>query len=223
MFNNNNLKKITLHFTQLITMALFLCLNSNAQAQEANPRFSFFSQGQTPGAWQWVLSDPSNWWLPLTENTGRSKSGKIAISPSDDQTFLGAVKLSWNENPEFGGASITGFTTNLAPYEHNAELSLAVKLEKRADYVSLKMNCGENCEASINISDHLKKAKLNTWFALPIPLDCFTAQGVDLSNIQQPFSIGTQGSMILHIAEIKVAAMKGDDQGCTPNPSPIKE
>lgn len=216
------LKKITLKPLKLVTTLLCL-LTLTAQSQEANPRYSFFTAGGTPGAWQWVLSDPSNWWLPIAENTGTSKGGKVSISPSDDETFPGAVKISWSKSPEYGVASITGFTTDLAAFEQKAELSLAVKLEKRGGYTTLKMTCGTNCEGSVNITDHLAQAKLNTWFALPIPLDCFAAKGVDFSKVTQPFSIGTDSNMILHIAEIRVAAMKGDEQGCVPNTPPVSE
>ncbi|MGL1956714.1 MAG: putative glycoside hydrolase [Colwellia sp.] len=217
------MSKIKIKLKTLIQQAikfaipLFCLLSLSVQAQQANPRYTFFSKGETPSSWQWVLSDPENWWLPLEKNSGSSKSGKITMTSSDDKSFAGAVKLVWNKSPVYGAATITGMTTNLAAFEQKAELVLAVKLEKRGGYITLKMNCGENCEGSVNITDHLARAKLNTWFALPIPLDCFGANGVDFSKITQPFSIGTDSNMTLHIAEINVAAMKGDDQGCVPD------
>lgn len=210
------INKINLSLVK-ITISLLYLFGFNTYAQEANPRYSFFDDGETPSAWQWVLSDPKNWWLPISNNTGTSEGGKITITPSEDVTFSGAIKLEWNKSTEYGAISIAGMTTNLAPYEEKAELLLAVKLEKRGGYTSIKMGCGENCEGTVNITDQLTQAKLNTWFALAVPLDCFSGKGIDFSKITQPFSIGTDSSMILHIAEIRVTAMKDDDQGCIPH------
>ena len=210
-------KKIKLLFIMLVLFSF------SVQAQQVNPKYTFFAQGDTPSAWQWVLSDPTNWWLPINTNTGASGSGKITIEPSDDKTFAGAVKVSWGKAPVWGGVSIAGLSTNLAAFENRAEIILAVKLEKRGEHVDVKMACGENCEGSINISEHLKNAKLNKWFALPMPLNCFSQQGADLSKINIPFAIGTSSDMVLHIAEIRVSAMKSDDTGCLAITEPVSE
>jgi hypothetical protein len=79
---------------------------------------------------------------------------------------------------------------------------------------------GDKCEGEVFIVSDLKKAKPNEWFALPIPLDCFVAQGTNfnLKKIKTPVEIGTDGKMILHIAEISIQKMARGDEGCKPNP-----
>ena len=193
------------------------CLAVNAQ--QVNPKFTFFTQGDTPSAWQWILADPESWWSPIDGNEGVSKSGKLSISSADDATYPGAIKLKWNEKPLLGMANISGLTTDIARFEHRAELVLAVKLDKRGNNVTLKMVCGDKCEGAINLDPFMEKTALNTWFAIPIPLDCFAEKGVDLSNVIQPFSISTTSEMTLNIAEITLRAMPEGEEGCKPNPS----
>jgi beta-glucosidase len=189
-----------------------------------NPDFLYFSKGDTPDGWHWVLADPGNWWMPLQGNEGVSEGKKLVMEPSDSPKFTGAIKLAWSKKENWGGAIITGRSVDLSAYENTAELVLALKLDTRARKpVYIKMTCGDKCEAQVAIHDHLKKATLNEWFALPIPLDCFVAQGADLKNITSPFSVGTDGRMVLHIAEVSVRAMAADDEGCLPNSDAISK
>lgn len=196
-----------------LTAILILLISGSVRALDSN--FWYFTKGDTPNNWQWVISDPSNWWMPLDANTGTSASGKLSIKPSEDQTIAGAVKLEWNKKSNWAGIGIVGENANLAPYEKTGKLVLALKVEKGIPRgIEIKMHCGDDCSATLDISKHLRKAAKNTWFALPIPLDCFSEQGVDLSKINKPFEIGTTSKLTLHIGEISIQQMDETDQSC---------
>jgi hypothetical protein len=142
------------------------------------------------------------------------------LEPSDAQDFPGAVKAVWGGvklKNKWGGLSIGGGTVDLSAYEHIGQLMLAIRLDSKPNSdVSVKMLCGDGCDPGVvTILKHLKKAKLQEWFALPIPLDCFA--GVDLKKISAPLEIGTDGKMILHIAEVSIHKMAPGDEGCMPN------
>lgn len=187
-------------------------------AQQVNPNFVYFTQGQTPDAWEWVLADPDNWWQPVPDEGGKSEGGKIALGSAGSKQFPGAVKLTWSGGDKWGSATISGRTLDLSAFEHSAELLLALKVESRVPAtVNVKMACGEQCEAEVNIADNLKQVPRGEWVALPLALDCFAAAGLDLSRINWPFSIGTQGKLELHIAEISLGPMAEGDEGCVPN------
>jgi hypothetical protein len=198
---------------------IFSWLACAAAHSATNPDFFYFHNGDTPENWQWVLADPDKgWWAPLSGNEGAFAGGKLTMEASNAAEFPGAVKLIWSKKGEWGSVKITGRTVDLSRFEHTAELVLALKLEDRTKKdVKVKMECGDKCEGEVNIVGNLKKVKLNEWFVLPIPLDCFVEQGLDLKNITSPFSIGTDGKMILHVAEIAIQQMAVGDEGCVPN------
>jgi hypothetical protein len=209
---------------------IWFALVSTAQAQ-VDPGFFYFYKGDTPGGWRWVLGDPTNWWLALDGNQGVSASGKLTLEPSSSTEFPGAVRLIWGgEKKNYAGLNIgEGGTLDFSPYEHTHELVLAVMVEeflKKKKHVVIKLKCGNNCRGEVSIRDHLKAAELNKWFLLPIPLDCFVktkGEGVtnfDLKKIDSPFEIGTEGEIILHIAEVSLQKMAPGDEGSKPNPAP---
>lgn len=183
-----------------------------------NPDFFYFHAGDTPGDWQWVLADKGNWWQPLTGNSGVSGSGKLTIEPVDSKEFGTAVRLEWSKAERLGRASIGGRSVDLSAFEQRGELMVALKLETRTHKdVSVKLSCGDKCEAQVPILANLKKAPLNQWFVLPIALDCFTLQGATLKNVSSPFSIETEGRLVLQIGEVSIRAMAAGDQGCVPD------
>lgn len=202
-----------------IFIMLFGCLASGAAYSATNPDFFYFHNGDTPENWQWVLADPDKgWWAPLSGNEGAFAGGKLTMGASDAAEFPGAVKLTWSKKGEWGSIKITGRTVDLSRFEHIGELVLALRVDERTKKaVNVKMECGDKCEGEVNIVGNLKTAKLNEWFILPIPLDCFVEKGVNLKNVTSPFSIGTDGKMILHIAEIGIQQMAAGDEGCVPN------
>jgi len=199
----------------IMPLIFMIAFSSQVLAAQPNPAFQYFVNGDTPGNWHWVLSDPSNWWMPLEGNIGTSGSGKLEVSVSPDESFPGAIRLAWNKTGSWAGASIFGQTVDLSPYENKAQMILAIKVEERSSKpVEIKMICGDDCSGKINISDYIKKAKLNEWFALPIALNCFSLQGVDLSKVNRPFEIGSSSKLVLHLAEISILPLRDGEESC---------
>lgn len=205
----------------LFVVLMAVCSVPVFAQQPPNPNFIYFTQGQTPENWEWVLADPDNWWKPVPDAGGESESGKVTLSDAGSEQFPGAVKLKWGGGDKWGSATISGRTLDLSAFEHSAELVVALKVESRVPAtVNVKMACGEDCEAEVNIADNLKQVTRGQWVAFPLALDCFVASGLDLSKINWPFSIGTQGKLELHIAEISLGPLAEGDEGCVPNESP---
>ncbi|MCP8897693.1 putative glycoside hydrolase [Gilvimarinus xylanilyticus] len=183
-----------------------------------NPNFVYFTQGKTPGNWQWILSDPGNWWMPIDDSGGSSANGKITLSNAGDEDFPGAVKLKWKRSDDWGAATISGGQVDLAKFEQAAEIAIAMRvMSKVPSVVNVKMACGEGCEAEVNVAENLKQMPRGQWMALPLALDCFTANGLDLSKLNWPFAIGTSGQLELDIVEISLAPLAEGDEGCVPN------
>lgn len=193
---------------------------AHAAETEVDPDLYYFFKGDTPDGWSWVLSDNSNWWLPLKGNEGVSESKKLTMEKSLSITpgIEGAIKLSWNKRGKRGAAIITGRTVDLSRFEQLGALVLVIKLEERMSRpVFVKMTCGDDCSGQVSIRNNLKHAQVNKWFALPIPLDCFVQEGVDLKKVTSPFQIETKAKMDMDIAEISIGRLPAGDQGCMPN------
>jgi hypothetical protein len=134
-------------------------LLAGGTAYAANPELTYFSNGDTPGGWHWVVQDPGNYWLAVPEgNKGVSVAGKVTLEPSDAPDFPGAVKATWDKAavPEnkgnWGGLSIHGRSTDLSAYEQSGELVLAVRVDSKPKKdVRVKLLCqgekeGDKCE-----------------------------------------------------------------------------
>jgi hypothetical protein len=212
-------------------VACFILL---AGGSAAAADLSYFANGDTPGAWHWIVADPANYWIAVEGNQKVSEAKKVTLEPSDAPEFPGAVKVTWDrvdlpsKKGNWGGLSIGGHTVDLSAYEHTGELVLAMKVDaKPKEDVKLKMLCnpekdGDKCESEISILHNLRSAKLKEWFLLPIPLDCLVEAGTNFSlkKIKTPFEMGTSARMIVHIAEISIQKMAPGDEGCKPNPAP---
>ena len=207
---------------KILTGLLFTtsCAGSSYSLAADNPDYFYFNHGDTPENWVWVLGDQDNWWKPIEANEGRSGTGKLTIKAVDYQGKGDAVNLRWNKKDTWAVASIAGRTIDLSKFEQQAELVIVAKLDRKAvGDIKLAMDCGEKCRGEIPIKDLLNQAKTNTWFVLPIALNCFSKAGVsNLSNVTAPFSIGTNSALSLSIASINIQKMSEGDQGCAPNP-----
>lgn len=203
---------------KIIFLLLWFCAATVAAAEEVNPNFIYFSNGQTPGPWQWVVGDPGNWWQPIEDSGGQSARGKVTVANAGDENFPGAVKLQWKKSDDWGNVTLSGGMLNLAKFEQAAELVVALRVNSKVPgTVNVKMACGEGCEAEFNMADNLKKMARGQWMVLPIALDCFSSAGVDLTKVNWPFAIGTAGKLDLDIAEISLAPIAEGEEGCVPN------
>lgn len=200
-------------------VALLLLLCSCCFAN-ANPNYIYFSDGNTTQGWQWVLGDTANWWIPIEGREGKTKTGKLSIKPANYKAKGDAVTLRWNRKKLWASASISGRTTDLSQLKNKAELVIVAKVSKkiRAN-VKLAMDCGKGCRGEVPIKEMLNNAEPNTWFVLPIPLNCFVYAGAgQMEAIGTPLSIGTDGRMELSIARVHVQALAKGDKGCLPAP-----
>ena len=208
-------------FSVFYLLIAFICHPATA---ETNADYVYFTNGDTPDNWTWVAADPSNWWVPIEGNEGKSKSGKVKIKPIDFKGKGDAVTISWSRKDNWGNMALQGRTVDLSKFEKTGELAIAIKMDKKPNKpVKLTLECGENCKAEIQIKDMLREAPVGQWFALPIPLDCYKQKGADLSKVTSPFSIGTDGILTISIAEIRLQQMASGDQGCIPNSEQTEE
>jgi beta-glucosidase len=83
-------------------------------------------------------------------------------------------------------------------------LAIHVLVEQRPTRpVTLRIGCGELCQGDVDITRQLAALPLNVWQTIRVPLRSFAAAGADLSRVDRPFSIATDGNLALRFADIE--------------------
>jgi beta-glucosidase len=70
--------------------------------------------------------------------------------------------------------------------------------------VMLSIGCGELCRGEIDITRQLETLSLGEWHTIRVPLRSFAAAGADLSRVDRPLSIATDGRFVLRFADIEI-------------------
>ena len=84
-------------------------------------------------------------------------------------------------------------------------LAIHVLVEQRPTRpVTLSIGCGELCRGDVDITKELAALPLDEWRTIRVPLRAFAAAGADLSRVDRPFSIATDGNLVLRFADIEV-------------------
>ena len=182
-----------------------------------NATFNYLHDGQVITGWGIQLGDPSNWSTPVSaDRTATSAGGKVAVEPATFKVAGDAIKITWAPRlPIKGSLAINGAAINLSKFENDGALVLDMKMDISPDKdVSIGMDCGYPCGGSVQIAKMLKKFKKDEWKTLPIPLNCFTKQGLDITKVNGPFTISTEGKLGLTITNVRLQKIPAGDTGC---------
>src|SRR5690606_11529352 len=127
-----------------------------------------------------------------------------------------ALQLTWSSRKKGQGSfGIYGGPIDLSAVKDAASLTIDMKVEVRPDKdVSIGMDCGYPCRAAIPARKILREFPVGEWFSLPIPLNCFKGDEFDLSKINGPFTISTEGKLTVTITNIRLERLAEGETGC---------
>ena len=97
-------------------------------------------------------------------------------------------------------------------HENNAGKSLAIDVmveQQPTRPVLLSLGCGELCGGDVDVTRTLSALPPGVWRTIHVPLRCFAAAGADMSRIDIPFRIATDGQLTLRFADIEVVPEGG--------------
>ena len=75
--------------------------------------------------------------------------------------------------------------------------------------VRLGVPCGSTCGAWLSIGGVFAGAPVGQWRTLEVKLSCFQAAGADLSRVDTPFELASDGRFSLSFSEIRLVANEG--------------
>ncbi len=196
-----------------------ICSSSSFAADTAgpNPNFNYIQNGQAVTGWGLQLGDPDNWSLPLESNRkGKSAGGKVVVEPVDFKASGDAIKIVWKSNKNSKGVfSIGGAPIDLSKFENEGALVFDIRLDTKPDKdVTIGMSCGYPCRGEMHVANILKDLPKDEWTSLPIPLNCFTKEGLDIKKVSGPFDINTEGKLGLSITNVRLQKLPEGEKGC---------
>jgi hypothetical protein len=186
-------------------------------ADAVNPNFVYINDGQAVSGWGIQLGDPENWATPVdASRRAKSASDKVSVEPVDRVARGDALQISWSPRKTVKGVfAIYGSTLDLSKFENEGAIVFDMKLDMKPDKdVTFGMDCGYPCRSEVHVSNILKDLKRDEWTTMPIPLNCFTKEGLDIKKINAPVVISTEGKLKITIANIRLQKLPEGEKGC---------
>ncbi|KXI27079.1 putative glycoside hydrolase [Paraglaciecola hydrolytica] len=187
--------------------ASLLLLTGGVVAQEKalNANYFYFFDGKPVGGWGLTLGDEGNWVMPITTDEAKSANKQIEVSRSDHKQKGDALRLKWSRNKGKGQFAIYGAPVDLSKLENRAALTMEIKiLKKPKTGVTIGMDCGYPCRGELSIHKMLRGMETDEWVLFPIPINCFSINGADLSKINSPIILASDGILEIEVANIRL-------------------
>jgi len=186
-----------------------------ANGQTVNPNYFYLVKGELISR-SISLGDPSNWSTSIQGREGASAGGKISVAPIDFKAKGDAIQLTWAARKKVqGNFALYGSPIDLSKVKDAAALTIDMRVDVKPDKdVNIGLDCGYPCRANISINQMIKAMPKGEWFSLPLPLNCFKGEKFDLSKINGPFTISTEGKFTVSITNIRLEKLPEGDKGC---------
>jgi beta-glucosidase len=149
----------------------------------------YYRDGRERRPWKWETT--SNVTMETVDVGGVQEAGR---------------KFTWNGE---GSISVIGNAPIDLKRQANGDLSLFIEYRvdtKPTAPVQLTMRCGDNCGASLDITEQLNAAKPGEIRNVKVKLTNFREHGADMGVITQPFVMTTNGGLALTIKTLRLVA-----------------
>jgi beta-glucosidase len=176
-----------------------------------------FPQGDDPGSsdkleifngrpvspFKTFVSDSANSMKEIVAGIGESANKVVKSVAIDKDTQEDARQIT------FSGAESGSYffesenSINLSNYsETNGAVSFYLRKDSFvAEPFLLEMN-----QSSVDITNLINDLKPKQWTKLTVPLSCFVSRGLNLRNIKRSFSIVSNGSAMISLADVRIDA-----------------
>ncbi|HEY8593430.1 MAG TPA: exo 1,3/1,4-beta-D-glucan glucohydrolase [Sphingomicrobium sp.] len=175
-----------------------------------------FGSGKLPAGWSLGLREEGGVVVPVDGNSGATGSGRLRVAGVDRRAQEDARRFTWDGSG--GAAAVISAAQPLdISREANGELSLVVdyRVDARpAGNVTLGLECGPGCTASVPVAGTLRAAKIGEWRTLAVPLRCFATTSVDMRRVSAPVVISSSGALTLSISDVRIASANVPQSQC---------
>lgn len=163
------------------------------------------AQFSTDDGWFFALEKKS---LARKEITHTVALENITARPIENGT---GVSVAW-DGKGFGRLVLRNNKPDndyLVQYANGAALELMVRVKQApTKKVDLVVASGHLATNALDVTSALAGLTLNQWEPLRIDLKCFTRERADMSKVDVPFSLETQGSLSIDVRDVTLKASK---------------
>ena len=201
----------------LVIATSLIASNTQAEDKKVNASFNYILDGKMVNGWGMQLGDPTNWGTPVADRTGHSAGEKLSVEPADYQGKGDAIKLTWDPKKDMRGIfAVYGAPIDLSAVENDVAIVYDMKIDVMPNKDAfIGMDCGYPCGGELHMKKTLSRFKKGEWFSLPIAINCFSKEKVDLKKVNGPIKISTDGKMTLEIANVRLQRLADGDKGCS--------
>jgi beta-glucosidase len=183
---------------------------------EVGSRTVYFDGGPV-APWRLYLGDEADWRVaadsPVTNTTG---SENLILRTVDRRAQEDARAARWS-----GGGMAAVYLAANDPVdlsrEANGEMAIAfdVNLEESpTGAVTMRMQCGMDCSGSVDATERLAALPLGEWITVAVRLRCFEDAGADMTRIDVPFGLATDGTAALRFSDVRLVSAEEGGTAC---------
>lgn len=172
---------------------------------------NYYVNGRAPPPWRLELRQGGKT-TAVAGNSADSDGGAVSLRATDaDGIQEGGRRLRWNGSAEAAVAIVGDAEAKPLDLERQANGEVSLQWQYRVDSapqgpVTLALGCGANCRGAVDVTSLLTAQSADQWRTAKIRLDCFRKAGAKLSNVVEPFVLGTASALELSIAEVRLVA-----------------
>lgn len=175
-----------------------------------NEPLDMFSNGGNRGNFVMRIGGPSNWGGVdvVGPTTTLPPGNEVTTEVVDGRLQASAMRVTWTGIGQvYSQLAQSSPGTNLAAYG-NSDSTLAFRVRvdtapAAATGVALSTHCVYPCLGEVSLGNTLRGFTQGEWYDVAVPIDCFVTDGLDISNVNTPFLIYTDGPMALSIEDIR--------------------
>lgn len=174
--------------------------------------------------WQLEIIGFQNDVVPMNSNTVKASS--LMIQAVDRDVQEDARRVQWNGTGSGQVAlSVANRQDFINYYSSDSALVFDIKVNSAPSAVTyLRLGCGSYCASDIDLSEQLKSFAGQDWQTVTVPFKCYPKSGANFgvtqppeeywTQILQPFSLITSGTLDITFAKVSVVKGAGKDVAC---------
>jgi len=176
----------------------------------------YFDKGLPSPSWSLIVAGDAGDETRITTLPASVLGGRGTVTATDQQVQEGARKFSIAG----GGTAVVELVTQ-APVDLAREtngdvmLLMTIRIDARAAApMAIGVRCGTGCGAVV-AAPQLGTLPVGQWRTVGIPLKCFAAAGADMTKIDAPFRLSTQGSLSYSLARVALGTTADQTLTCS--------
>jgi beta-glucosidase len=169
----------------------------------------YFARGKTaPGMSLYLQHATHGQQAKATTLPAALPDDSLTAKATDHRAQEDSVRLAWS-----GAAPARAFLLSDKPMdvsrESNGDVMLILTLRPEvaaARDATIGVNCSGGCEARLKLNEALAPLKLSEWTTLAVPLKCLQKAGADMTKLDRPLILETDGAWQLSISRVALGA-----------------